>query len=179
MASITLDLRGTLHWAKVFEFNRDMIGYQKTKKSRGQFEDCDGAYTIQIDLEPASRKALAASDSAKDSTKEQVKFIRKHVVFDKNGDEIPAFGGPPKVFKADGITPWNVEEDGLIGNGSKGVVRVEIYELGEDSGEFGTRLKAVQIVNHIPYESDSDWTPPEDKPFEDLSNEVGDDEIPF
>ena len=78
----------------------------------------------------------------------KVKFQRKH-------DAPFTYGGPPQVAHADG-TPWHVDEDGLIGNGSEGILYVSVYESG---GFKGTRLNGLQVLNHIPYESDFD---PED-----------------
>lgn len=182
MATQILDLEGTFHWAKVFDFNRDMVGYKKNPRAKGAYEDCNGAYSIQVDLTDQSRNLLEKSGSSKelydrDGTPKQVKFIRKHSVYNASGEEIPAFGGAPAVFKADGVTRWNPEEDGLIGNESKGVVRIEVYELGEGSGEYGTRLKAVQVVDHVAYESD---TPRQrEEPFKDRSKDTVSDDIPF
>jgi hypothetical protein len=43
--------------------------------------------------------------------------------------------------------------DGYIGNGSTGLVRVAVYPAG-NSGRTGSRLEAVQVVDHVEYESE-------------------------
>jgi hypothetical protein len=56
------------------------------------------------------------------------------------------------MFKKVGedYSPWDWEEDGLVGNGSKAIVKLDVWE-----GKI-TTLEKVAIVDHVVYESNTD-----------------------
>ena len=56
----------------------------------------------------------------------------------------------PPVVLVNGES-YDIEEHGLIGNGSKAIVKVETYKFGTD-GETGGRLYGVNITDLIKYE---------------------------
>ena len=60
-------------------------------------------------------------------------------------------GGAPIVADVTGKA-WNLQEQGLIGNGSEGIVKVEVYPT--RTGRTGTRLLGVQVLEHVVYESE-------------------------
>lgn len=141
MASKFIKLNGTAKWAKVFEDNRDMTGYN------GQYLTCEGAYTIDLVLEPEEFKKLKDAGSQKrDKITDdglQVKLNRKHKVVSKAGEVLDWASGAPEVVKGNG-QPWNFEVDGEIRNGTPVEVTVVVYPT--SFGNHGTRLEKV-VVN--------------------------------
>jgi len=155
MATKFIDLEGTAYWARVFEDNRDMTGYKPSPDVEGAYENCGGAYTVDLYLEPDQADKLKDAGSAKkgsiDENGFKVRLIRKHE------GPFEAASGPPKVVKDDG-TPWDFEDDGPIGNGSKVKVRVSVYPT---KMQPGTRLESMKVVEHVPMEKRDE----EDIPF--------------
>lgn len=143
-----IDIEANVNWAKVFEINMDRVGYKRTPNSKGSYEDSEGAFTVQVELNDEAREVLEENGCAKDLKKDEIKVIRKNKAYDKKGDLMHWLCGPPVVARADG-TDWDVFTDGFIGNGSYCVVRLELYEY--EPGEFGTRLVGLQVLNHEPY----------------------------
>lgn len=145
---------GPIEWAKVFETNRDMTGYE------GAYVDFDGAYTLQQKLDKEEFEKLKASQSSKKPNQKRlmdgelvIKFERKHKVTRRDGTVLPQAGGAPKVTDADG-TPWDADTNGLIGNGSTAEVTnlVTIFK-GSDGKQYSrTTMTGVKILEHVPVE---------------------------
>jgi len=137
MATNTIELTGTLEWAKLFESNRD----------NGEYDiETDGATTVDLIMDEKTLKAMKDAGVRK-SAKEaeggyRVKFKRPWK--DKFDREWAA--GPPKVFGPDG-SEWPADE--LIGNGSVGVVFVDVYDTKMGKG---CRLSGVQVIDHVSFE---------------------------
>lgn len=180
-------LKGKVKWARVFEQNRDKTG------PNGVWKDDGGRYTITVVLDEIEQQKLTDVKSQKKRKEDDdgdmvIRVDRKHnpPVNKQTGETYDLYGGPPQVRHAD-KTPWDIDEDGLIGNGSLCNVFVTVYEAG---GLVGTRLEAVQVLDHVVYESErgeydptnylgmkdetSGKKPPKKTKVEDL-----DDEIPF
>ena len=68
--------------------------------------------------------------------------------------------GPPTVYSPSGST-WDSEADGLIGNGSVGVVYLDVYDTKMGKG---CRLNGVQVIDHIVFESSGGGGAPIIKP---------------
>ncbi|MBL4795816.1 MAG: hypothetical protein JKY50_00220 [Oleispira sp.] len=150
----TVTVEGIANWAKVFEQNRDMKGWcGPTGTAKGTYEDCDGAYTLNLIMDTDNSATLKASGSMKELQPAddglQVKLIRKHK------GPFEAASGAPKVFHKDG-TPWDIEVDGTIGNGSRVSVTSSIYDI-KSYGTTGTRLESVTVLDLVVYEK-----PPEE-----------------
>lgn len=145
MASKTqmIEVVGKLKWAKLFGFNRDKGDYHK---------DTDGVTCVDVYPNAAGVKALKASGTqtrAKldDDTDERFYKFRRPWKTDYDWQ-----CGAPAIYDAAG-NEWDVETMGLIGNGSIGVVTLAVYPTKKGNG---TRLEAVQIIKHVPFESDGD-----------------------
>lgn len=140
MATKTIELKGKLEWAKLFEGNRDQGQYD---------EETDGATTIDILMDAATFKTMQDSGIRKAGKVEgnltRVKFKRGWT--DPFGRDWAA--GPPKVFGTSGAE-WG-SNDGLIGNGSEGIVFVEVYDTKKG---IGSRLAGVQVINLVTYEAE-------------------------
>jgi len=179
MAKITVT--GIAQWAKVFEQNRDLEGYQ------GQWRDTDGRCTIEMILDEdniARIKAAGCMSSGKDDPEGRgraFKFTRK---FDTPNDWD---GGAPAVYKPDG-TVWDFEADGPIGNGSEVLVELDVYKNKQYS-TVTTRLERVKVMKHVSYDGASGMSGPD--PFtKDITSgsvvaaqtnnvELASEEIPF
>lgn len=191
MAKQKLKLTGLLYWARVFEENRDMVGYQDA------YKECDGAYTLDLIITEKEADKLRATNTQKklkevilkedgsvvnyDSLSRaekkeiddedifyKVKLVRKHK------EKFDTYGGAPKVLKKDGSS-WSFEEDGTIGNGSTGEVSIETYTL--NSGLTGTRYSQVKVLEHVKFNSQEE--PEEEVKPTPKKKEVEDDDIPF
>jgi len=155
MATRKVKLTGIAEWAKVFETNRDMDGFD------GVYRDHDGACTIDLIMDDDNLAALKASRSMKKGTPDpegrgtKVKFIRKFNT-GKDWDS-----GAPIVTWADGSS-YNYDTDGTIGNGSNVEIELSVYDTSRPN-IVGTRLDKVKVVDHVTYVADTagdDTSPP-------------------
>lgn len=145
---------GPIEWAKIFESNREMEGYE------GAYADCDGAYTVTQILTKEELEKLKKTGSQKKPIMKRltedgvlaIKFERKHEVKTKDGTVIAQAGGAPKVFGPDG-KPWDVEVDGLIGNGTIAeVTNLVSTFLGQDGKPISrTSILKIKVLEHVPY----------------------------
>ena len=129
-------------WAKVFEQNRDMEGYG------GKYKDFNGACTIDLIMDDDNVNKLQAAGCSKqpkpdpEGRGKRMRFERK---FDTGYDWS---SGAPLVTKLDG-SPWSLDDDGLIGNGSLVEVDITIYDT--QYGNSGSRLDRVMVTDHVAY----------------------------
>ena len=182
MATRKVKLTGLGYWAKVFEDNRDLTGFEDALK------DVGGQTCIDMDLDVDMLQKLRDSKSMKKGSASADNEGMTRVRFTRKWQENYG-GGAPKVTKADG-TVWDFDEDGAIGNGSVVEVLLNVYDTSRKS-IVGTRLEKVKVLEHVKYEPDEDEddTPaptqqdrqptsakkPKAAPVDDLE----DDEIPF
>ena len=153
MAYKEVTTKGPIEWAKIFESNREMEGYE------GAYQECEGAYTIVQVLSKEEFEKLKKAGTQKKPIQKRlmdgeiaVKFERKHLVKTKDGKEVPQAGGAPKVVGPNG-KPWDLEEDGLIGNGTIAEVTNLINTFKGQDGKMISRtsLTKVKIIEHVPY----------------------------
>ena len=164
MTTTTHKIIGKSHFARLWEENRDMEGYD------GKAVDTDGQYQIGVHLDPVNRKLLKASGSAlqikfdDDGNAKPVTFRRdhKHRLYEWAG-------GAPKVTKPDGTT-WVFAEDGFLNNGSEVEVTFTVYTTSKANG---TRLESVKVLKEAERQEPKQEEP---KP---VSNGKGEEEIPF
>jgi hypothetical protein len=146
MATRLVKLRGIGYWPKLFESNRDLTGYDNA------LADIGGQTTIDVDLDDRhiallqkSKSMLRGSPSPDNAGLTRVKFKRKWQ--EQYG------GGEAKIVRADD-TPWDINTDGLIGNGSEVEVTISVYDTSRRN-IVGTRLDKVKVINNVPYEGGS------------------------
>jgi len=172
MANIgTFIIPGIAQWAKVFEHNRDMEGFE------GAYVDCDGAYTIDLVVDEDGLAIYERSKAAgkpkpayldegtgtythkrKNNDDEAntrtdlfiIKFKRKHL--DRVSDR---FGGAPEII---GL-PEGVTE---IGNGSRVELRFSTYTTKMSNG---CRMEKIRVVDLVEFEGRSDAEVDDDLPF--------------
>lgn len=133
---------GPVEWAQVFESNRDM----------GDFHDAyDGQYSLNMILDSDNLDKFIECGAIMKPKKNEngetfVKFRRKHI------DRFPESSGPPRVLKNDG-TKWDIEEDGLLGNGTVCKVKVSFFQ---SKAGVGHRLETIVVKDHVVFESSGD-----------------------
>jgi hypothetical protein len=170
-----------LYYAKVFEQNRDMGNeHVDLTETNGMYKvdlllDADNIKKLE---EAGMPKKFGAFPTFKDAQHEGQSYKkytakRPHLskyLLDEAGDR--KVMGPPLVFdfnafqgayKAAGgqgksddyITPWTIE-DGLIGNGTKAKVRLNIYK---GVKAIIVTLERIGITDHVVYETagNSEW----------------------
>ena len=157
MAYTEVKTTGPIEWARLFEGNRDMEGYQ------GAYAACDGAYTVSQILSKEEFTKLQTAGTTKKPVQKRlmdgelvIKFERKHTVTSKDGTLVGKAGGAPVVTDAEG-NAWT-DEHGLIGNGSVAEVSNLISTFkGQDGKMYArTSLVSVKIIEHVKYEKDAE-----------------------
>ena len=145
--------KGPIEWAKIFESNRDLTGYE------GIYEETEGAYIVTQVLSKDEFEKLKKAGTQKKPVQKRlmdgeiaIKFERRHLVRAKDGTEIPQAGGAPKVVGPNG-KKWDVEVDGLIGNGTIAEITNLITTFPGQDGKMVSRtsLTKVKILEHVPY----------------------------
>tara|TARA_R100001510_G_C7622918_1_gene183428 strand:- start:682 stop:1203 length:522 start_codon:yes stop_codon:yes gene_type:complete len=153
MATTTIELNGIITWAKLFEGNRDMGDYDK---------ETNGACSVDLIMDEDNFKLMKDAGVRKQGKPDPegrgtvVKFKRPFE--DKFGRDWA--GGVPEVFRPDG-SAWSSDSDGLIGNGSIGVVFLDVYDTKMGKG---CRLSGVQVIDHVPFEGSGGGTPSRPQP---------------
>jgi hypothetical protein len=182
MAKYTMEM--VLEYAKIFPENADM-GSPDGSKAAKSIHDKGGQYIVnayftsedQIEqllkdgMNPAPMNSPRVLEGNADFG--VGKFIKlKRPVADniktfenKNGPVDVNYGGPIGVVNlTNGVENkswWSIQEDGLIGNGTKAMVQFEMYADGS-----GLRLVNVGITEHVPYEnSNSNYDAAADEMF--------------
>lgn len=149
---------GTIEWAKVFENNRDMKGYE------GDYEKYDGAYVVDQVLSKEEYAKLVSAGSQKKPKQKRlmdgeivIKMMRPHKVV-KDGRELPQAGGAPVVTDADG-NPFTDR----IGNGTKAEITnlISSFKSPQDGKIYSrTTMTKIKILELVPYEekeSEMNW----------------------
>lgn len=129
-----------IHWAKVFEENRDLEGYQ------GNAVPFDGILSITCFAEKEEYEKLKEAKSMKYiPARHEQEDGRFKVQFERKW-KLPyewACGAIP-VTKPDG-TAWDYTEDGPIWNGSIANVSLAVYDIASRK-VVGTRLCKVEVT---------------------------------
>lgn len=147
MATRKVKLTGIAYWAKCFEDNRDLTGFEDALK------DVGGQTCIDVDLDDANLALLRKSKSMKRGTPSPDNDGTTRVRFTRKWEDRIA-GGAPKVVKADG-TVWDLDDDGPIGNGSEVEVILSVYDTSRKA-IVGTRLDKVKVLKHVVYDPDAE-----------------------
>lgn len=182
-------IEGKAMYARVFEHNRDLEGYE------GANLPFDGIYEIALGVPDKGEdfktimgwnsryepKRVGDSDGFSEEKGAvpgyaYFRFRRKHKHLIRQGkpDEkvVREWGGPPKILDKDG-KPW--DEDVPIGNGSDVVVKlhVGVSQQGRKTVHH-VRLEGVLVKNLVVFEKDTDNDNDNGE-----AQGLPDDEIPF
>lgn len=141
---------GTIEWAKVFEDNRDLKGYD------GEYEKTEGAYVVDQVLSKEEYEKLVNAGSQKKPKQKRlmdgeivIKMMRPHRVIKRDGTELPQAGGAPEVTDVEGNP---VSE--RIGNGSKAEITNLISTFKGQDGKIYARttMTKIKILELVPFE---------------------------
>lgn len=135
MATQYFYLEGTVDWAKVQE---PVLKYQ----SKTEYE-----YSLDFTPTPECLLEFKASGSRKNVKDGKIKFNRDVSYQNKNNETVDA-GAPIVLIR----TPEGTNEPftGLIGNGSKAIVKISVYDTRMGKG---TRLEGLTVLDLVEYES--------------------------
>jgi hypothetical protein len=134
MATQFFYLEGTVNWAKVQE---PVLKYQ----SKTEYE-----YSLDFEPDEDSLAAFKASGSRKNVKNGSIKFNRDVEYTNAKGETVDA--GKPTVLirNEDGE---NEPYTGLIGNGSKAIVKISVYDTRMGKG---TRLEGLTVLDLVPFD---------------------------
>lgn len=148
---IEVKTTGPIEWARVFEYNRDMDGFE------GQYTECEGAYTVNQILDKDEFEKLKKAGTMKKPKPSRlmdgeivIKFERKHKVTNRNGELVAKACGAPKVVGPDG-QDWDGENHPL-GNGTVAEVTNLLSQFTTRDGKTGyrTSLVAIKVLDYVP-----------------------------
>ena len=132
MATTKHTVVGKAFWARVFEHNRDMRGFE------GSAIAVEGFYKIDVQLDKEQRKIFTSSGSAKKGRWDDDGNYLVTLKRDHKG-KFEWCSGAPKVTNKDG----SVFEGKMIPNGSEVEVEFSVYTTSKANG---TRLEAVRVI---------------------------------
>lgn len=142
-----ITISGELHWCRTDKPETDPWGNTKYKAT--VYPDAESLNKF-LDLQARGcRNALKKSD---ENGKYYVNFSSPDTIKTKKGEvRLDA----PLVYQADGVTPLK----GLIGNGSKGTVKLEFRTFPLKTGGKGAsaRLHSIKVDELVPF---GDASPP-------------------
>lgn len=153
MATQYFYLEGTVEWAKVQE---PVLKYQ----SKTDYE-----YSLDLTPDAASLAQFKASGSRKSIKEGKIKFNRDVSYLNKDGETVDA-GAPIVLLRIEDGT--NETYTGLIGNGSKAIVKISVYDTRMGKG---TRLEGLTILDLVEYEGG--------QPTEPITSSDGSKVLPF
>jgi hypothetical protein len=159
----TVYIEGTAQYARVFEGDQDLgKNLPEGSDQRVKLESIQGQYVMNLYVtKDAKKKALAdgipnkgmVGQLWKEDQEGEIfyKCTRKHFnpkFTDKTTGEQGVVMGPPQVVKdtPEGVKPWDKATDGVIGNGSKVVVKFNVWE------DKICEMQAIKVVELVPYE---------------------------
>ena len=160
----TVVVKCELEWAKLREEDRD-FGPKDGSDMAINFEAKQGIYVVNLMLTEESKAKMIADGVPNKGLQAQLfkqnkegrmyyKATRPHFnpkFRNMDTGEQGVVIGSPALFKQVGEDhlPWDWEVDGLVGNGSEAIVKLDVWE-----GKI-TQLEKISITKHIPYEANS------------------------
>jgi len=171
MATRLVKIRGLGYWAKLFESNRDLTGYDNA------LADIGGQTTIDVDIDERHFELLKKSGSMLTGRPSPDNPGLTRVKFKRKWQEQYG-GGQAKIERPDS-TAWDIETDGLIGNGSEVEVTLAVYDTSRRN-IVGTRLDKVKVLKLVKYEGKTiEVMTVSDVPETASAPQALEDEIPF
>lgn len=140
MATQFFYLEGTVNWAKVQE---PVLKYGSETE-----------YEWTLDFKPLDPSAIKASGSRKKARDDGFYKFNRSTVRYKDGVEEP--NDPPTILLQNAETGENDPYNGLIGNGSKAIVKIAVYDTKMGKG---TRLEGLVVTELVEYEAGVPSTP--------------------
>lgn len=148
-------IEAEISWAKLFEFNKD------TKyKPEGEYS-CVATFSEEQKQKLLDTNVPASRIKDLGNGSYEIKFKRPHtkvnwegwvpqpLVFDHKAAEIRMKAEESENI-GQYIKPWNPQDDGLIGNGTKAKIKYHVYK-GDNSLYESITLEAVGVVDLVSY----------------------------
>jgi hypothetical protein len=151
-----------IEWAKLREEDRDM-GPNDGSDMALNMEAKQGVYVVNLLLTEESKAKMISDGVPNKGLQAQLfktnkegrmfyKATRPHFNPKFRNQETGEMGvtvGPPALFAKEGenYVPWDWDKYGLIGNGSKAIVKLDVWD-----GKI-TTLEKVAVTDHVVYES--------------------------
>ena len=151
-----------VEWAKLRPEDRDM-GPNDGSDMANTFAMKQGVYVVNLMLDEKTKSKMISDGVPNSGLQAQLfktnkegrmyyKSTRPHFnpkFTDQETGEQGVVVGPPAMFKKvdNDYVAWDWETDGLIGNGTKALVKLDVWE-----GKI-TTLEKLAVVDHVPYES--------------------------
>ena len=182
MAKYTMEM--VLEYAKIFPENADM-GSPDGPKAAKAIHDKGGQYIVNAYFTSEDQIEQLLKDGMNPAPMNSPRVIEGNAEFgigkfmklkrpvpdniktfeNKNGPVDVNYGGSIGVVNltkgVENKSWWSIQEDGLIGNGTKAMVQFEMYADGS-----GLRLVNVGVTEHVPYEnSNSNYDAAADEMF--------------
>jgi hypothetical protein len=110
-----------------------------------------GAYTMSLYIDkPTLKEMNKAGFNPKIKMDDDGMFVTLRRHHEKMIKGEPVVFGPPKIFvvKGEEAEPF----EGYVGNGSKVVAKMEIYDAGETKGSRWSALRVDELVEYVPEE---------------------------
>jgi len=135
---VTEFMSGTFYWAKVF---KAVDNYERTGKE-WTFNFIPDENSIAV---LKKHRLLDRLKEANDTVPGDFLILRK-----PERDKDDKLNDPIKVKTADN-EDWDVRENGLIGNGSKGDIRITVADFGKGKKK-AIWTNAIRVTEHVPHE---------------------------
>ena len=144
-------LKGKAYWSRLYEGQEDEYNGKKNAKISIKLDESSELLLKKVKLKLQPNKKAIDDDGKKQDHYGSYTFrrdIEPKKGTGKNGKAYSIGGGYPDVYDADGE-----EFSEAIGNGSVVVAKVAFFPTKFGNGH---RLEAVQVLDHIPYEGNSE-----------------------
>lgn len=156
----------TLQWAKLREEDRDLGKNLQDGDQKRKIEADQGHYLVNCYITPLAKGQMIKDGIPNKGMQgmlfktdvdgnEFYKAKRPHFngkLYNQETGEPGVFMGPPKIVVEDAEgnnRVWDWEVDGLLGNGTKAIVKFDVWD-----GKIIT-LEAVKVVEHVEYVPDN------------------------
>ena len=160
-----VDFEGTIGFAKIFEGNRDMGDNLPDGEQKEKIDAEQGHYVCNVYITKETKKEMKAAGipdgsmtmfKMDDDDNHFFKCKRPHFNPKLLVDEGGKLMGPPAVVYLDdegNNQPWDFDENGYIGNGSKVKVRVDVWK---NTRACIVTLHAVKVIELEEFKGDGE-----------------------
>lgn len=154
-------IEGTIYWCKLDKL-RDNYNKQRKIMKDGEPDGWNREWSVTLGNLTKETKLALRDAGLLDRVKNKMDDQEDHITFrlsetKKDGEK----NDPIAVTNAATGEPWDWKEDGLIGNGSKGAMKFNVWKKGV--GKASLFPVALLVLEHEEYEGgESDYEDPND-----------------
>lgn len=146
-----MQITGTIYWAKL-DKPRDNYNKQRKIMKDGEPDRWGREYSVVFGNLSKDTKIALRDAGLLDKVKNKMDDQEDHITFRLN--EFDRDGDSQEILVTDAETmqPWDWEENGLIGNGSKGVIKFNIWS-NPSTGKKNIYPVSVLVTELVEYEA--------------------------